>query len=186
MRRTRLGLLVLALLLVFYLVTSHNGLVGADQRVRTAWSQVENQLQRRYDLIPNLVSTVRAYAQHEQEVFTAVADARARLAGARSVDETAAATDALEGVLGRLLVVVEAYPELKASASFIALQDELAGTENRLAVARMRYNELVQSYNVRARSVPTVFLVGLLGFEREKPFFEVQSDSARRAPPIGF
>jgi len=180
------GLLLLAVLAAGFLVRSYNGLVELDQEAEQAWAQVENQLQRRYDLIPNLVSTVQGYAAHEQLVFTEVAEARAKLAGARSVDETVAAAGAVESLLGRLLVIAEAYPELKASTNFVALQDELTGTENRLAVARMRYNEGVQRYNVRARSIPTTFFVRAFGFDAEKPFFQVGSEAARLAPEVEF
>ena len=155
-----LGLIVLVLLGVAGL---YNTLVGSDQNVKQSWSQVENQLQRRYDLIPNLVSSVKGYAKHEKTIFIQVAEARAKLAGATSVNQKVAAANGLEGVLGRLLAIAENYPQLKASENFKGLQDELAGTENRLAVARMRYNEAVEKYNVRAKTIPTVFFVGLFG-----------------------
>lgn len=175
-----LGLIVLVLLGVAGL---YNTLVGSDQNVKQSWSQVENQLQRRYDLIPNLVSSVKGYAKHEKTIFIQVAEARAKLAGATSVNQKVAAANGLEGVLGRLLAIAENYPQLKASENFKGLQDELAGTENRLAVARMRYNEAVEKYNVRAKTIPTVFFVGLFGFDREKAFFKVVEEAAAKTVP---
>ncbi|MDD5382597.1 MAG: LemA family protein [Candidatus Margulisbacteria bacterium] len=179
-------ILAIVVVVVMFLVGTYNGLVGLDQGVKTAWAQVENQLQRRYDLIPNLVATVKGYAAHEKQIFIDVAEARAKLAGAATVNDKVKAANAVEGVLGRLLAITENYPQLKASENFIALQDELAGTENRLAVERMRYNETVQTYNVRARSIPTVFVVRMLGFDGEKPFFKVESEAAKQAPKVTF
>jgi LemA protein len=178
-----LGVIVLV---VLYLVGTYNGLVRIDQEVKQAWSEIDNQLQRRYDLIPNLVATVKGYAGHEKEIFTRVAEARAGLAGATTVNDKVKAANAMEGALARLLAIAENYPQLQASRNFIALQDELTGTENRMAVARMRYNEGVQKYNVRARSIPTVFFVRLFGFDGDKPFFEVGSKKVREAPEIKF
>lgn len=187
MKRVAIVILVLgcaALLLVLKGASAYNGLVSVDEGVKRAWAQVENQLQRRYDLIPNVVATVERYAAHEQAVFTEIADARARLAGAGTVADKVSAANDLEGVLGRLLAIAEGYPELKASENFRGLQDELAGTENRIAVERMRFNESVQTYNVTARSFPKVLVVRLLGFDLEKAFFEAESDLARRAPEV--
>ncbi|MFH1542165.1 MAG: LemA family protein [bacterium] len=172
--------------LVLMLVSTYNGLVGLDQGVKQGWAQVENQLQRRYDLIPNLVSTVKGYAKHEEDIFKSVAEARTKLAGANSVNAKAQAANGMESVLGRLLAIAENYPQLKASTNFIALQDELAGTENRLSVARMRYNELVQVYNTKARSIPTVFLVRLIGFDSEKAYFKIANEQAKEAPNVKF
>jgi len=182
------GLVVLAILIamVVWMVGVYNGLVTLDQSVKQSWAQVENQLQRRYDLIPNLVSTVKGYAAHEKQIFIDVAEARAKLAGAASVNDKVKASNAMEGVLGRLLAIAENYPQLQASINFRALQDELAGTENRLAVARMRYNEEVQTYNTKARSIPTVFFVRIFGFDGEKPFFAVQKEEAKEAPKVTF
>ena len=171
-----LGIIVV---LGLYIVGVYNGLVGMDQSVKQAWAQIDNQLQRRYDLIPNLVSTVKGYAKHENTIFTQVAEARAKLAGASSVNQKAQAASGLEGALGRLLAIAENYPQLKASENFIALQDELAGTENRLSVARMRYNEAVQAYNTKAKAIPTVFFVRLFGFDSEKAFFKVLNEAAK-------
>jgi LemA protein len=145
---------------------------------------VDNQLQRRSDLIPNFAAAVRGYAAHESTVFTNIADARARLAGANTVEEKAALYSNLESALSRLLVVVEAYPELKADSSFIALQDELAGTENRLALARRRYNDSVAAYNTRIRSFPSSFVAGRLDLS-PRSYFEI-NDSARGVPVLNF
>lgn len=164
----------------------YNGLVGLDQGVKQSWAQIENMLQRRYDLIPNLVSTVKGYAKHEKEIFIQVAEARTKLAGARTVNEKVKAANAMEGFLGRLLAIAENYPQLRASENFRALQDELAGTENRIAVARMRYNEMVQRYNTRARSIPTVMFINLFGFDQDKPFFEVAGEAVRKTPKVEF
>jgi len=189
MKKVLVAVGVLALLaggLVWAGVGIYNGLVSRDEGVKNAWAQVENQMQRRYDLIPNLVATVKGYAAHEEGVFTQVAEARAKLAGAATINDKAAAASQLEGVLGRLLAIAENYPELKASENFRGLQDELAGTENRLAVERMRYNETVKGYNVAARAFPAVLFVGLLGFDAQKAFFEVADMAARAAPKVGF
>jgi LemA protein len=180
------GILVVVLLLGYGLVRMYNGLVSKDQDVKQNWAQVESQLQRRYDLIPNLVSTVKGYATHEKDIFIQVAEARAKLAGATTVNDKVKASNQVEGFLGRLLAIAENYPQLRASENFRALQDELAGTENRIAVARMRYNEAVQSYNTSARSIPTVIFVRMFGFDGEKQFFKVSSEQAKEAPKVVF
>ena len=169
----------------FFCVSIYNGLVGMDQNVKQNWAQVENQLQRRYDLIPNLVETVKGYAAHEKETFENITKARSAWAGAQNTTEKVAAANQMEGALARLMLVVENYPQLQAAPNFRALQDELAGTENRLAVARMRYNEAVQSYNTSARRVPTVFFVRFFGFDSEKQFFKAQ-EPAKEAPKVKF
>jgi LemA protein len=180
-----IGVLVVILVIGFWVVGIYNNLVGIDQNVKQNWAQVENQLQRRYDLIPNLVETVKGYAKHEKELFENVTKARSAWAGAKTTSEKVAAANQVEGALGRLMVVVENYPTLKASENFRALQDELAGTENRMAVARMRYNDAVQEYNTTAKRIPTVFFVNLFGFDREKTFFEAVKE-AREAPKVKF
>ncbi len=185
MSRWLIGILVVVLVLGFWLVGIYNGLVGKDQNVKQSWAQVESQLQRRYDLIPNLVATVKGYAKHEKEVFENVTAARSAWANAKSSGEKVKAANQMEGFLGRLIAVAENYPQLRASENFRALQDELAGTENRVAVARMRYNEAVQDYNTTARSIPTVAFVGMFGFDREKTFFEAAQE-AKEAPQVKF
>jgi LemA protein len=186
MRRLFWISIAIVVIVGLFLGSMYNGLVSLNQSVKQSWAQVENQLQRRYDLIPNLVSTVKGYAKHEKEIFIQVAEARTKLAGATTVNDRAKAATALEGVLGRLLAIAENYPQLKASGNFRALQDELSGTENRLAVARMRYNEKVQQYNTRAKSIPTVFFVGYFGFDSEKAFFQVASEAVKETPKVEF
>lgn len=151
-------------LLGVMLISGYNNLVKTSEGVNGSWSQVQNQLQRRADLIPNLVETVKGYASQEKAIFTEVAEARAKLAGAATVADAGNADQALTGALGRLLAIVESYPQLKSDANFRALQDELAGTENRIATARMDYNNSVQTFNTKIKSFPTSFYAGILGF----------------------
>jgi len=188
LRRTVLVALavVLAVLLVAggTLAATYNRLVNLSEQVNEQWAQIETQLQRRYDLIPNLVETVKGYAAHEQDVFTAVAEARAKLAGATGTSEQVEAANQMESALARLLVLVERYPELKANEQFNRLMDELAGTENRINVARMRYNEAVRQYNRVIRTFPTVLLAGMLGFE-ERPYFQAR-EGAEAPPRVNF
>ncbi|MEW6546161.1 MAG: LemA family protein [Bacillota bacterium] len=188
MRRAILVVVALLLLVILLgggtLAATYNRLVSASEQVNEQWAQIESQLQRRYDLIPNLVETVRGYVAHEQEVFTAVAEARAKLAGAATTSARVEAANQLESALARLLVIVERYPELRANEQFNRLMDELAGTENRINVARMRYNEAVKQYNRMIRSFPTVLLAGMLGFG-ERPYFQAQ-EGAETAPRVDF
>jgi LemA protein len=180
-----IGVVVLALLIpLLYLKGTYNTLVRMDEGVKAAWAQVENQLQRRYDLIPNYVETVKGYAKHEKEVFVRVTEARSKVAGAGNISEKIAANNQLSSALARLLVVVERYPELKANTNFIRLQDELAGTENRIAVERRRFNEAVRVYNVKIRSFPTSLIAGMFGFEKAT-FFEVPKER-QEAPEVKF
>lgn len=166
------------------LIGSYNGLVRIDEETEQKYADVQVQLQRRSDLIPNLVNTVKGYAAHETEVYTAVSEARAKLAGASSVEETAAADGELSSALSRLLAISEAYPELKANENFLSLQDELAGTENRVGVARKDYNEAVRTYNTKIRSFPTSILANMMGFEK-KTLFEAAA-GAENAPSVNF
>lgn len=180
-----LGVVALIILIgFFYVKGTYNSLVSMDESVKAAWAQVENQLQRRYDLIPNYVETVKGYASHEKEVFTRVTEARSRVAGAANINEKIEANNELSSALARLLVVVENYPELKANTNFIRLQDELAGTENRIAVERRRYNETVKAYNIRIRQFPTNIFAGMFGFEKAT-FFEVPKER-QEAPKVKF
>ena len=179
------GVVVLILVIAgMSLAGIYNRLVAQDQQVKAAWAQVQNVLQRRADLIPNLVETVKGYATHEKEVFENVAAARSRLAGATSPREAAAANAGLTSALGRLLAIAENYPALKANENFMRLQDELAGTENRIAVERMRYNEAVQAFNTSIKRFPTNFLARMLGFS-EKEYFEAEA-GAQEAPKVKF
>src|SRR5438067_10039646 len=163
---------------------SYNSFVGQEEAIKAQWAQVENQLQRRNDLIPNLVETVKGYAQHEEGVFKEVADARSQLLSAKSPEETINAANRQTSALGRLLAVVENYPVLKANEQFNRLMDELSGTENRLAVARQRYNEAVQQYNTSRRQFPANLTAKLFSF-KDYPFFEAPPD-ARQAPKVNF
>lgn len=166
------------------LVSSYNGLVEKQANVENADAQIQVQLQRRADLIPNLVNTVKAYASHEEDVYTALADARAKLNSASNPEEYKEATDSFDSALSRLLVVVENYPELKADKNFIALQDQLEGTENRLATARKDYNDVATDYNTTIKKFPTVIIAGIFGFEKVD-LFEASSES-QTAPTVNF
>jgi LemA protein len=168
----------------FWLMGARNNFVNLDEAVKNQWKQVDNQLQRRNDLIPNLVNTVKGYAAHEKGVFDNIADARARMAGAKSPAESMAASNMMSSALSRLLLVVENYPNLKADRSFSRLMDELAGTENRLAVERKRYNDLVMTYNAMRRRFPTNMVAGMFNFP-EASYFEVP-ESAKAVPKVEF
>ncbi len=163
---------------------SYNRFVSQEEAIKSQWAQVENQLQRRNDLIPNLVETVKGYATHEREVFEAVAASRAKLAGATTPEEKIAAANAQTSALARLLAVVENYPQLKANESFNRLMDELAGTENRIAVERMRYNEAVQAYNTARRQFPANVTATIFRF-KEYPYFQVPPE-AKQVPKVNF
>ena len=166
------------------LIPSYNGFVNGEEDVNKAYAQIENQLQRRMDLIPNLVNTVKGFAAHEKEVLGNIADARSRLSGANTPEEQAEANNALTGALSRLLVVVENYPELKADANFRQLMDELAGTENRLSVAREDYNAVVSDYNKKVKRMPGSIVASIFGFD-EKEYFEADA-AAQDAPNVDF
>ena len=183
-RRTALGMVALLLTSISVTGCSYNRFVGQDEAIKAQWAQVENQLQRRNDLIPNLVETVKGYAEHEEGVFKDIAEARSRLLAARSPEETMQAANQQTSALGRLLAVVENYPQLKANEQFNRLMDELAGTENRISVERMRYNERVQEYNTARRQFPALITARVFGFE-EHPFFEAPAE-ARQAPTVSF
>jgi len=163
---------------------TYNTFVTLDETVKASWAQVENQLQRRYDLIPNLVETVKGYAKQERDVFIDVTKARSQVGGAGNIPDKIKANNALSGALGRLLVVVERYPDLKSNQNFMRLQDELAGTENRISVERRRYNESVKNYNVKIRSFPANILAGMYGFSKAT-FFEVPAE-AKATPKVKF
>lgn len=180
-----IGIFVIILVILALLfIPKYNSLVTAEESVESKWAQVENQLQRRYDLIPNLVESVKGYANHEKEVIASITDARAQMGSAHSPKEQAVANDALNGALSRLLVVVENYPNLKADANFRQLMDELAGTENRLAVAREDYNNEVQVFNKTVKRFPGNLIAGIFGFE-QKEYFKATA-GAEKAPSIDF
>lgn len=179
-----ISILMVIVLAVGSVFGFYNGMVSARENVDSKWSQVDNQLQRRSDLIPNLVNTVRGYASHEKEVFQSVSDARAKMAGAKSVGDKLEANNELNGALSRLLAVAENYPQLKADQNFRQLQDELSGTENRIAVARKDYNDAVQSYNTKIKSLPYSLFAGALGFTA-RDYFKVE-ETAKAVPKVQF
>ena len=178
------GIFLAALLFAGYVTAKYNAIVTMDESIKAAWAQVDNQLQRRSDLIPNLVETVKGYARHEKDVFLQVTEARAKVAGAGTISEKIEANNQLTGALSRLLLVVERYPDLKASTNFIRLQDELAGTENRIAVERRRYNEAVKNYNAYIRQFPNNLLATTFNFETAT-FYEIP-DTAKERPDVKF
>jgi LemA protein len=183
-RRNLLQVVALAVVAMPLTGCSYNKFVSQEEAVKAQWAQVENQLQRRNDLIPNLVETVKGYAQHEASVYKDIADARSRLLAAKTPEESIAAANQQTSALGRLLAVVENYPVLKANEQFNRLMDELAGTENRLAVERMRYNEKVQEYNTSRRQFPANLTAKVFGF-KEYPFFQVPAE-AKQVPKVDF
>ena len=183
MRGWKMGL-VFVVVLVAGSGCSYNKFVSEEEAVKAQWAQVENQLQRRNDLIPNLVSTAKGFAAHEQGAIQAVADSRAKLAGARTPEQTIAAANEQSSALSRLLVIVENYPQLKANEQFNRLMDELAGTENRIGTERMRYNERVQQYNTLRRRFPSNMTAGIFGF-KEYPFYQVPAE-AKQVPKVDF
>jgi LemA protein len=152
--------------ILFWGFSKYNAVIAMDEGVKAQWAQVENQLKRRYDLIPNLVETVKGFAAHEKEIFTAIAEARTKYFSAQSVGEKVAASRGLEGALSRLLLLQEAYPQLKANENFLKLQDSLEGTENRIAVERMRYNEVVKVLNAYVRGFPGRIFAAVAGVQQ--------------------
>jgi LemA protein len=181
-----IGVIVLAVLAVFgWAAGSRNTLVTEREAVNASWSQVDVALQRRADLIPNLVETVKGFAKQEQAVIKEVTDARAALGGARTPTEKISANSQLDGALSRLLVVVENYPQLKSNENFLRLQDELAGTENRIAVERRKYNETVQRYNTDIELFPNNIAASMFHFERNDAYFKTEP-GARNAPKVSF
>lgn len=172
------------LVLVLWGVSTYNKLISQNEVVTTAWAQVENQLQRRFDLIPNLVATVRGVATQEQEVFGAIAEARTRYSGATTPDERAAAASQVESALGRLLVITENYPQLQSSQAFRDLMIQLEGTENRISTERMKYNDQVRVLNTAVKRFPTMIFAGIFGID-ERTYFEV-SDAAQVNPTVNF
>src|SRR5581483_1117147 len=190
-RPMKKGLIVVIVLVIIVLligsnfISRRNEMVKKRETVNAAWSQVDVVLQRRADLIPNLVETVKGYAAQEQKVFGDIASARAALLGARTPAEKIAANGQLDSALGRLLVIVENYPQLKSNENFMRLQDELAGTENRIAVERRRYNEAVQDYNTYIALFPNNLVASLSGFQRNDAYFKAEEGS-RQAPKVNF
>jgi LemA protein len=191
MNKSMMGcLIVAAAVLLLALIAGgcgvgiYNRIITQNESIDSSWAQVENVLQRRGDLIPNLVETVKGFAAQEKEIFTNVAEARGRLAGAATPREAAAANAGLTSALGRLLAIAEAYPQLKSNQNFIRLQDELAGSENRIAVERRRYNEAVRAYNTSIKRFPARFIASLFGFG-EREYFEAEEGKAE-LPEVEF
>lgn len=190
------GIILAAIGIIYnFFAGNYNKMVSLDEEVSSAWSQVENQYQRRLDLIPNLVNTVKGYASHEESLFTQIAEARSKAGGTVNIDSSItddpdkfAEYQKIQGELSsslqRLLAVTESYPELKANENFLALQDELAGTENRISVERKRYNDAAKSYNTLIRKFPANIVANMNGFEK-KPYFEADSQ-AKTAPAVEF
>ncbi len=184
MKKTLIAVILIIAIVALPIMVTYNQLVTLREQVDLNWSQIETQMQRRADLIPNLVNTVKGYAKHEKEIFEYVADARAKLAGARTRSEQIEANRELDIALSRLLAIAENYPQLKADQTFMRLMDELAGTENRIAVARIRYNEAVRNYNVAKKRFPTNLIAKLFGFE-EQPYFEAEPGK-KAVPKVKF
>jgi LemA protein len=177
--------IVLAVIFGSWAASVNNQLVGLQEQMNAAWAQVDTVLQRRYDLIPNLVATVKGYAKHEQEVLENVTRLRSQWGAAKTTAEKAAAATEMEGALSRLMVVVEKYPDLKANQNFRDLQFELSGTENRIAVERQRYNEAVRAYNTRVRQFPSSLIAGMWGFSPSTAYFDA-TPAATQAPKVEF
>lgn len=176
--------LVLLVVVIFGGISTYNSIKSARIEVDTQYGQIENQIQRRADLIPNLVSTVKGYMKYEEKVLTEVTAARAQIAGAKTPEEMANADNALSGALGRLLAVVENYPELKADAHFTELMREISGSENRIAVARKDYNDAIKRYNVVVSTFPGVIFAGMMGYGPLAPF--AAEESAHAVPQVAF
>jgi LemA protein len=182
--RGGINALLVALVATMLSGCSYNKFTQQEEAIKAAWGEVQNQLLRRNDLIPNLVETVKGYAAQEKEIFTRVAESRAKLAGATTPAETIEAANEQSSALSRLLVVVEAYPQLKSDANFQRLMDQLEGTENRITVARGRYNERIQEYNTTRRRFPSNMTAKIFGFE-EYPYFAAPTE-AQQAPKVDF
>jgi len=178
-------LLVLIVIVVAWVVGMYNGLVGLRNQVKEAWAQVDVQLKRRFDLIPNLLETVKGYMTHERETLESVTQARAAVAGAGALPDRMQAESGLTAALGRLFAVAESYPDLKASTNFLALQEELASTENKISFARQFYNQTVMRMNNKVQMFPSNLIAGMFNFQAET-FFEVEDDAQREAPKVDF
>ena len=186
MKNSKIGLIIIAVIAVIaiILIGGYNSIISASEEVENKFSTIDTQLKRRADLIPNLVNTVKGYANQEKEIINTVTTAREKLVGANSVTAKAEADQELTNALSRLLVVVENYPELKSSQNFIQLSDELAGTENRIATARRDYNEAVKTYNLKIKKFPSNVMANMFGFG-EKQYFEA-SEESKNVPNVQF
>lgn len=180
-----LVIIALIVLVVLWFIGAYNGIVRLRNRVREAWAQIDVQLKRRHDLIPNLVETVKGYAGHEKSTLEAVIRARSAAVSATGPQAQAEAEAGLSGALGRLMVLIEQYPNLKADQNFLRLQEELASTENKIGFARQYYNEQVRIYNTRIQTIPTNIIAGLANFKEEE-YFAVEDQAQREAPQVKF
>ena len=184
MKRTWIIVIAIIAILLIWGLGSYNGLVNANEQVDTQWAQVETQYQRRFDLIPNLVETVKGVAAQEQEVFLGIAEARSQYASAGSPEERAQAANNVESALSRLLVIVENYPQLRSQENYLNLQNQLEGTENRISVERGRYNEAVRDYNLKTKRFPSNIFAAMFGFDA-RTYFEA-AEGAETVPPVDF
>jgi LemA protein len=178
-------LLAAVAVVVIAVIGIYNSLVGLRNQVDNAWSQIDVQLKRRHDLIPNLVETAKGYMQHERGTFEAITNARAAAAGAKTVKEAGAAEGMLEQAIGRFMLVVENYPDLKANQNFLALQEELSSTENRISFARQAYNDAAMVYNNKTQMFPSNVVAGMFGFGK-RDFFQVEKPEERQVPQVSF
>lgn len=185
MKGILIGLLVVVLVAGVAMASIYNGIVTKHETITAKWAQVENQLQRRNDLIPNLVNSVKGYAAHEKTVFEDVTKARSQWAGASTLDDKVKAAGQMDSALARLLLVVENYPQLKADQTFLQLMDELSGTENRIAVERMRYNEAVKDFNITVRKFPANIVAGMFGYKPATEYFKAE-EKAKTVPEVKF
>ncbi|MDD5561382.1 MAG: LemA family protein [Candidatus Omnitrophica bacterium] len=185
MNKILIGLGITALIVIIVFIGSYNSIVSKHEIITAKWAQVNNQLQRRNDLIPNLVSAVKGYASHEKNVFEEVTNARSRWAKAGSLDEKVKAASTLDNALSKLLFVAENYPDLKANETFLKLMDELSGSENRIVVERMRYNEAVRDYNVTVRMFPGNFVAQVCGYKVASEYFTAE-EKAKTVPEVKF
>ena len=184
MKKFLIGIVVVVILIVLYGFTAYNHLVGSREKIDNQWAQVETQYQRRFDLIPNLVESVKGVMKQEQAIFLALAEARTRYSGAKSVDEKAEAATQVEGALSHLLVIVENYPQLKSSENVQTLMVQLEGTENRISVERQRFNDAVREFNLQVKQVPSSIFARMFGFSK-RAYFEAAQGS-ENAPKVGF
>ncbi len=185
MKGILIGLVVAVLVIGVAITSVYNTIITKHETITAKWAQVENQLQRRNDLIPNLVNSVKGYAAHEKTVFEDVTKARSQWTGAATLDDKVKAAGQIDAALARLLLVVENYPQLKADQTFLQLMDELSGTENRIAVERMRYNESVRDYNITVRRFPANVVAGIFGYKRATEYFKAE-EKAKSVPEVKF
>ncbi len=185
MKNKILWILTVVIFLAIFIGGTYNRLVSLSENIDASWSQVENVLQRRYDLIPNLVNTVKGYMKHEKELLEEITKLRSQWASRRATQEKMELSAQLESALSKLMIVVENYPQLKANESFLKLQDELAGTENRIAVERKRYNEAVRNYNIAVKRFPSNIIASIFGFAPKDVYFKAE-EKAKEVPKVEF